>query len=86
MPNFDNYIQDELDKVKNERSLSIAVGDGSNLIAVSEFRIRHNKNTPNRYSFFVTKPGAVDTHVCIVLDAPDVHALIGILQEIIDKE
>lgn len=86
----DNMVGHEIEKPKNEernKLLSIAVGDGRSLIAVSEFeRIRRASPATPRYSFFVTKPGVDDTHVAIVLDAPDVHALIGILQEIIDEE
>ena len=83
----DDRIQDELDKVKNEernKSLSIAVGDGRSLIAISEFHQQFPEQ--DRYALFVTKPGVDDAHVCIVLDAPDVHALIDILQEIVDEE
>ena len=80
---------DEPDKPKNEernRSLSIAMGGGRSLIAVSEFDGQHRTiPQPKRYSFFVTKPGVDDTHVCIVLDVADVYALIGILEEIVDE-
>lgn len=81
---------DNLDKPKNEernRSLSIAVGNGRSLIAVSEFGSGYSPNPKSeRYALLVTKPGVDDTHVCIVLDVPDIHALIGILQEIVDEE
>lgn len=84
------HIQDGPDKPKNEernRSLSIAMGGERDLIAISEFNTGFRTiPTPGKYAFLVTKPGVDGAHVCMVLDVPDIHALIGILQEIVDEE
>ncbi|KKM84635.1 hypothetical protein LCGC14_1297260 [marine sediment metagenome] len=81
---------DDLDKIKNEeanRSLSISINDGRGLIAIATFDRRPYTNSkPDMYSFFVTKPGVDDTYVCVVMKTPDVHALIDILERIIERE
>lgn len=67
------------------RSLSIAVHDGRNLISISEYKAI---NGSLLYIMLVTNPEVENAHVSTVIDKENIVALINILQEIIkeDKE
>lgn len=87
---IDGCIQDEPDKVKNEersRSLSISVGNGRGLIVISEVDRRHYSDPlPEGYKLFAIEHGVDGSQMSIVLAESEIHALIGTLQKIIEKE
>lgn len=65
------------------RSLSMILPIGGNIISISEF---YGKNQKEKYLLLVTSPDTTDTHIRIELNRDNVDTLIDILQEIVKED